>query len=130
MLDVPVGNIYYSVRQNGSDDLRLYIRPIVPGTQILIDWKRSSQYDDSGVNSGPILNNTILSTEQNVDDVSYPSSREMHRTWIRQQDPDTNNWSLHEVNLFASGPPAPPSGAPRSRVTVWVYEIYKNIPLP
>jgi len=132
MLEVPVGNIYYSVRQNGSTDLRLYIRPIVPSTQILIDWKRSSQYDDSGVNSNPILTNSILSEEVNVDDVIYTLSREMHRTWIRQQDPDTNNWSLHEVNLFVSGnrTTSTDPAAPRSRVTVWVYEIYSNVLLP
>jgi len=120
IFEIPVGRMHYSIKHYG-DNFRLYMRPIVAGTKVLLDLKRGSIYDN-GTNGTPEFDSYELEDEVFVDDLMYSESREMHRTWIRQTIPDSNSWSLHEVNIFASGP--------KSRVTVWVFEIYSNIQLP
>ena len=121
-LEYTVGGVTFSVVYvTGTDYCRLSMRPADPSTPILLDMKRSSQYDVSGVDGTDQRDNYTLTGTLLIDPVVYYRSREMHRTWLRQQDPGTGKWRLDEINLFIS------NGS--QRVTVWVNEIFKNVEL-
>ncbi|WP_394524610.1 hypothetical protein [Lacrimispora sp. JR3] len=113
-----VGNVIYRLSYGAADYISISILPV--SGSVLIDLKRSSQYD--GTIDASTLNNYTLSSIQSLDSIVYNSSREMHRVWLRQQDPDTSLWSLYEIDTFSSA-----SGA---RTTVWVYLIESDVTLP
>ncbi|SDN04633.1 hypothetical protein SAMN04488502_1111, partial [Dendrosporobacter quercicolus] len=113
--DVPVGNISYQLQYSTSSSLSLSVSALV--SSITVDIKRSSQYD-SAVEGTSLNGVTLTPTSVQLDSLIYSNSNEMHRTWIRQQDPDTSLWSLYEIDLFASV-----AGA---RTSIWVYLIYEN----
>lgn len=115
--EVIVGNVVYFLQHVSAGIFSLSIRS--SGKSFLVDVKRTSQYDLTGVEGSTFNSLTLNTTNQSLDAVIYTNSNEMHRTWIRQQDPDTNLWSLHEVNLFPSS-----NG---NRIDIWVYKIYEDI---
>ena len=120
-LEYTVGGVTFSVvYATGTDYCRLSMRPADPSKPILLDMKRSSTYD-SAVDGADQKDNYTLTGTLLIDSVVFYRSREMHKTWLRQQDPDTERWRLDEINLFIS------NGS--QRATVWVNEIFKNVEL-
>lgn len=110
-LEVPVGNIIYRV-ESSAIDLRVRLRAAEEEASIVVDIKKFAQYNATASDSGTNDNYTLTSNFLTIDSNSYYSSNEYHVTRIRQQDPETNLWSLCDVHLFAS------SGG--ARVDVWV----------
>lgn len=115
-LNIPFGNLIYRLQYSNS--AVLYLLPAVSDTTIIVDIKSSSQYD--GGISASERDSYSLSGTLTIDSEIYGNSREMHRSWIRQQDPISGLWTLHEVDIFISG------GSKR-RVSVWLYEIYTGV---
>lgn len=89
------------------------------GSNVLIDLKRSTQYDGAATEGSTFDNYTLTTTHQSVDTIIYNSSREMHKTWIRTRNPTTGTWNLYQVDLFIS------NGGARTDVIVWT--IYENL---
>lgn len=116
--EVVVGKVVYKAQHNPAGTFRIYVKST--GGTVTVDIKRSSQID-SYYSARTLDNYGLTETEQNIDTAIYSASNEMNRTWIRQQDPETKLWSMHEIDLFAS--------AGRARVTIFVYLIYENIDL-
>lgn len=117
-IDVRVGNVIYHLQYSSATTLQLFLRPAT--ISVLIDLKRSSQYDTTTTDAFT-RDNYMLSASLDIDTIIYNSSREMHRTWLRQLDPFSGLWSLNEIDLFASNGNA--------RITIWVYPIYTDISL-
>lgn len=118
LLDVPVGKVIYRIQHASATTVAMNVR--AASNSVVVDIKRSAQYDSSA--EGQSLNNFSLTTNaQNLDSGIINISNEMHRTWIRQQDPATFLWSMYEVDLFVSK-----AGA---RVSVCVYLIYEDVDL-
>jgi hypothetical protein len=115
---VPVENVIYHLQFSTATQLTLFLMPAT--VPVLIDLKRSSQFDTTGVDAFT-RDNFTLSASLDIDTIVFNSSREMHRTWLRQQNPVTGLWSLHEIDLFASNGSA--------RVTIWIYQIFTNVSL-
>ncbi len=113
-----MGDVIYRLEVVNTAELRLLILPAT--APVLIDLKRFGQYDTAGLDA-TTLDNFTLSTSVNIDTVIFNSSREMHRTWLRQQSPETGLWSLDEIDLFVSNGSA--------RITIWVYQIFTNVSL-
>lgn len=109
--EVPIGNIIYRIEYSTTTDLRLRLKA-VGETSIIADIKKFSQYNATACDSGSNDSYTLTSTFLTIDSNIYHSSNEYHITRIRQQNPETNLWSVCDVHLFASS-----SGA---RVDVWV----------
>lgn len=110
-LEVPVGNIIYRIEYSTALDLRLKLKA-AGETSINADIKKFSQYNATANESVSNDSYTLTSTFLTIDSNIYHSSNEYHITRIRQQDPETNLWSICDVHLFASS-----SGA---RVDVWI----------
>lgn len=118
--NVPLENVIYRLVSNGST-LSLYIGPntdTVGSTGVMIDMKRTGQYDGVGIDS-TWYDSLTLNTMTNFDSTMYGGSREEHIIRLRQRNPDTGNWDMCEIKTFASGP--------LSRVDVFVKWIGKNI---
>lgn len=92
------------------------------GNNVLIDLKRSSQYDGTASEGSTLDNYTLTSAYQAVDTIVYNSSREMHRTWIRTKNPTTGLWNLYQIDLCVS------NGGARTDIIVWT--IYENLAAP
>lgn len=119
-LTAQVGNdVRYMVQNYGDNNVKVYVQAIhnLLGDTV-VDIKCSSQ-QGSNTSRGQTLQNSILTNMfQEIDIFSYADSTEMHNTWIRQQNPSTKLWSLHEANLFVS--------MNGMRVDIWINEIYSN----
>lgn len=85
---------------------------------VIVDLKRATQYGGAAVEGSSLDNFTVTPSYQSVDTIIYNDSSEMHRTWIRTQDPTTKLWNLFQVDLFVSN-----KGA---RTDIVVYQIYQN----
>lgn len=118
---IPIGNVSYNLQTTSANAMSLTLSPINPSVPVLIDMKRSSQYDGGGI-EGFSLDNTSLKDEQNIDPTVYTQSLEFHQVRLRQQDPTTKLWSLCQINLFPSNR--------AGRVTVWINWIFKNYAYP
>lgn len=102
---------------NTADSISFNVKAGLSGN-VIVDLKRSSQYDGVAAEGSTLDNFTLTTTYQNVDTIVYNSSREMHRTWIRTQDPTTGLWNLYFIDLCVSN-----KGA---RTDIIVYPIYTN----
>lgn len=111
---IAVGKVGYHMVWGTADSVSINLRGDNP--PILVDVKRSSQYQATGIEGLSLDNYSLPTGLTSIDTIVYNVSNEMHRIWIRQQDPVTLLWSLHEVCVFVSFKAA--------RVDVWVYEIY------
>jgi len=99
----------------------LYLVPI-DITPVKYDYRRFTSYDGLGGTQGQFTDDGSLTTRTPGDDAIYQNSREMHRAWIRIQNPASTLWSLYEVNLYPSA-----NGA---RTTVWVNVIEEGVSYP
>ncbi|EGO63075.1 hypothetical protein, partial [Acetonema longum] len=113
--DVIIGNVVYHLENASTTALSLSLSST--GGSILVDIKRSTQWDSASEGSS-LDGVTLTASSMMIDGTIFSDSNEMHRTWIRQQDPVTGLWSQSEVDLFVSV-----SGA---RTSVWVYPIYED----
>lgn len=114
---IKVGNLYYKldcIATNGN--LRLSLSSV--DVDILADIKRVGQYE-GGIEYNTLDNRTFTPAFVSIDDTIYSNSLEMNIVRIRQQDPQTNQWSICDVRLFAS--------AQSKRVDVFVDWIDKDI---
>lgn len=114
-----VGNVMIRMSYTTAEYLSTTVLPV--SGPVRIDLKRANQYDIVGVD-GTSFDNYQLSSPQSLDLVLFSKSREMGRIWLRQQDPVTQLWTLHEIDTFVSA-----SGA---RTTVWVYLIEQDVAFP
>jgi len=115
--EVTVGNIIYGLVRSGSS-ISLFVKSVNQTVPVLVDVRRAAIYDSRA--QGDAIDDSFLSTEIEIDSGIFSDSNEMHRTWIRQQNPDDQSWSLCETALFISG-----NGA---RICIWIDWIYKNTP--
>lgn len=118
--DIPVGNYSnYRVRRDADGIVRVYLQgqQSASGSNIF-DVKRSTQWGSTASEGQTLQDIGINNMWREIDNLVFVDSTEMHKTWIRVQNNITKQWSLHEVNLFAS--------MNGDRVDIWVYEIYNN----
>ena len=116
-IEVPLGKgLIYRVQYAAADHVSLYFIPSNGPTYI--DYKVLSHYDVTS-HDGVQYSNRLISSSLAIDTTIFNNAREMHKTWIRVQDPDTSLWSMYEVNLFSS--------AGGARVTIWVNTIEEGI---
>jgi len=114
--EITIDNVIYRLSYGSSSGISASIGPV--SDTVVIDMKRATQYDGGSI-EGSTYNNYSLASFQTFDSLIYTDSREMHRIWIRQQDPETTLWSLHEIKTFSSN-----GGA---RTTVWVYLVESGV---
>jgi hypothetical protein len=117
VINAQVGNLTYSVTNSSANSVQVQLA--ANEGNVLADVKKFSQFDATGVDSGSYDNTRFTTTPTVIDTNAYDRSNEFHTTRIRQQDPVTGLWSVHEVMLFTSA-----SGA---RTDVWVREIATGI---
>lgn len=114
-IDIPVGALVLVADNVSTSAIRLSIRPLDASIPILADIRRTSIYDGGAVES-QTYNNTLISGRTSLDDLVYSLSQEMHWMRIRQQDPNTNLWSMCEIRTFAS------AGGARTSICInWIY---------
>jgi hypothetical protein len=113
---VTVLNVVYTLTYISDSIASLTLSPLDVAEPILIDVKRSTQYDSTV--EGQQWDNYTLSETLNIDQTIYSNSNEIHRTRLRQQDPTTGLWSLCDIKLFMSN-----GGA---RTTLWIEWIEMN----
>ena len=90
-------------------------------TSILIDFERFSSH--SATVSQQANDNLTLTTVGIVADSSiFTQSNDFQKFWLRQQNPDTGLWSLHEFSVFGSNSSA--------RITVWANVIFQDVAIP
>lgn len=117
-LEVFLGNgIIYRVQYSGSSQLTLRLGPSNGPTYC--DYKIVSFYDNAAYQDRYFGDNTLFNTMVTIDATIFNTTREMHTSRIRVQDPETLLWSMYEVILFSSA-----NGA---RTTVWVNVICEEI---
>ena len=117
VINLPLGNgIYYQLQYRSSSALALNFAPISKSTYI--DYRRQTLYDGGGVEAS-YKSNMLISSSTSIDSTIYSDSREMHRTWIRIQDPNTMLWSTYEVCMFSSL-----NGA---RIDIWVTVVVEQV---
>jgi hypothetical protein len=112
-VDVSVGNLIYTAANSGENSLTVQLRSKTGG--VLADVNKFAQYNSINLNSTALDKTTFTTVPTTVDAMVYNNSNERHLTQIRQQDPETGLWSVHEVNLFTS--------AGGSRTDIWVRKI-------
>jgi hypothetical protein len=112
-MDILIDHVILRVSHNGSG-VRLTLMP--ESAPLLIDLRRSTVRD--GANQASKYDDYELKSALVFDDLVYGSSRETHITLLRQRDPLTFQWSLHEIRLFVSNK--------NERVSVWVTQIYTD----
>jgi hypothetical protein len=112
-LRVPVGNMIYTVSNNGAASVSVALE--AASGSVLADVSKSSQYNATNVDATAYDSTTFTTTPTVIDAIVYNRSNERHITRIRAQDPATGLWNLYEVNLFTS--------AGGARTDVWVQEI-------
>lgn len=113
---LPLGNLYYMIQRQPDNSLRVNINAkYIEGTTgpTIVDVVCSS-----GVKTQSMENAEIRHLFIEIHNAVHPNSSEMHRTWIRQQNPTTKLWSLHEICLFSS--------VDAARIDIIVYAIYEN----
>jgi hypothetical protein len=113
VINARVGNLTYSVTNNDPTSVKVQLA--ANSGNVLADVKKFSQFDGAGMDSDSWDNTRFTTTPTVIDAVVYDRSSERHITRIRQQDPETGLWSVHEVSLFTS--------AGGARTNVWVQEI-------
>lgn len=118
VLTIPVGKLNLIYRTISATSLRISVTPADTAVPIPADIRRTSIYNGSTIEA-QTLNDATISALTSLDDIVYTQSQETHSMRIRQQDPDTQLWSLCEVNTFSSK-----GGA---RTSVWIRWIDTNI---
>lgn len=110
-INIPVGKLVLIYSYVNSGAIRIQVQSADTAVPILADIRRTSFYDNSARES-QTMNGAKITTVQPLDDTVYSKSQETHWIWIRQNDPETNLWSLCKVTGFISA-----SGA---RTSVWI----------
>ncbi len=116
-LTTRVGNLDYTARYNAADSVSIQLRAV--SENVLADVNKFAQYTPTGMNSASWDNTTFTTAPTTIDAVVYSRSNERHVTRIRQQDPATGLWSIHDVTLYSSA-----NGA---RTNVWVAPIATDL---
>jgi hypothetical protein len=116
-MSVPVGNMVYKVTANDAASVKVELS--AASGKVLADVNKFSQYNTNNIDAMAWDNTSFTTSPTLLDAIVYSRSNEHHVTRIRQQDPATGQWSLHEVHLFTSD-----GGA---RTNVWVQEIAEGL---
>lgn len=118
VLDIPLKNLVYRLR-GGSD----FVLSLYAEKQTRVDIRRFGQWNDTFLGTPNIDNrvwdNHVFTGLLEIDNPIYNDSNEKNTFWIRQQDPQTGLWTLHEINLFSSN-----NGA---RTSVWVNQLDTDV---
>ncbi|NGP46925.1 collagen-like protein, partial [Bacillaceae bacterium SIJ1] len=117
-LEFTLGNVIFTYTKTTSVGASLTLNMRAASVPIKIDLKRSTQFD-SAMEGYALDNYTLNTTNLATDPIILNNSREQVRTWLRQQDPATGLWSLHEINVYVS--------AGVSRTSVWIYLIDEGV---
>lgn len=105
--------IAYSNTTSSILQLKALIEPVV------IDLRRSTQFQASGIEGNTMDGVTINTTYQFIDTIIYNSTNETQYSWIRVKDPKEDKWSLYELKIMAS--------AKGARTDIIITTIYEDV---
>lgn len=106
-LEIPLKNV--TVRFMGNGGSSLLVRLVTTQT-IFVDYRRVGQHNTSleqGYNNGRTINGVV-----DIDNTILSLATERWTLLLRQQDPVSGFWTLHDITLYSAG-----SG---TRTTAWV----------
>jgi len=109
-MDIPLMDVIYRLQYSSRTALRLTLLPADSSKPVLIDVKRSVQYDTAS--EGEDYDNYTLNGNRSLDAIIYNRSNEIHHVYLRQRHPDNGLWSFCNVGMFSS--------VNGGRVTIWV----------
>lgn len=122
-LNIPLGNLILTYQQTSTTTLRISIAAKDTSVPVLTDIRRITIFNAGSIES-QTFNNTSVSTKLVLDDIVYSNSQESHSLKIRQQSPETKQWSICEILSFIS------AGGARTSILIQWWEADVSYELP